>query len=255
MRGRLRRTSGGSDRRTDGWPAVGLSTTTGRSPNPCDRTAGEPPDRLRLGGFLSNRRHRRGRHPRAAGRHPDHDPSREPRFDLARFVCHDDLLSIIEQAMHDGHHSVDETGRCGAPLAIATSRPGRGPIFDQLEPTTGGAPAESHPEVGSRRPSSTQECGAFGVNIRSPPGIWTGQVRPRRAGHRNGPSRSTCTRPTRDDRAGDRRRIRWRDRRSGRPSAGRSHGYRSTASAIASSATLVAELQSDRPTCARCDER
>ena len=67
-------------------------------------------------------------------------------LDLARFVRPDDLLSIIEQAMHDGHLTVEEMMAVAVDF-ISPQRPWLTTYLDQLVRRAGGAPAESDPEV------------------------------------------------------------------------------------------------------------
>lgn len=68
-------------------------------------------------------------------------------LDLARFVDNDvDLLSIIEQAMHDGRHSIEEMRA----VALPWRSPRRGWLnryLEVLDQRVEGGAAESHPEV------------------------------------------------------------------------------------------------------------
>jgi very-short-patch-repair endonuclease len=67
-------------------------------------------------------------------------------FDLARWLGPDDLLSVIEQAAHDGHVGDDDF------LAVAVDwlspqRPWTRAFLQVLDRRLPGGPAESHPEV------------------------------------------------------------------------------------------------------------
>ena len=67
-------------------------------------------------------------------------------FDLARHLDADDLLSVIEQAMHDGH--LDEQAmRAVAVDWISPQRPWVWSYLRQLDRRLSGGAAESHPEV------------------------------------------------------------------------------------------------------------
>lgn len=67
-------------------------------------------------------------------------------FDLARFVSPFNLRSIIEQAMHDGHHSADEMAEVAIPWQSPRRRWAR-TYLEQLDRRVDGGAAESHPEV------------------------------------------------------------------------------------------------------------
>lgn len=67
-------------------------------------------------------------------------------FDLARFLRPDDLLSVIEQAMHDGH--LDELDlRAVAVDWLSPRRSWAWTFLRQLDRRLAGGPAESHAEV------------------------------------------------------------------------------------------------------------
>ena len=67
-------------------------------------------------------------------------------FDLARHLDADSLLSVIEQAMHDGH--LDEAAmRAVAVDWISPQRPWVWSYLRQLDRRLSGGAAESHPEV------------------------------------------------------------------------------------------------------------
>ena len=67
-------------------------------------------------------------------------------LDLARSVHPDDLLSIIEQAMHDGHVSEEEMVSVAVDF-VSPKRPWLTTYLRQFVRRARGAPAESHPEV------------------------------------------------------------------------------------------------------------
>jgi hypothetical protein len=67
-------------------------------------------------------------------------------FDLARWLGPDDLLSVIEQAAHDGHVSDDEF-LAAAVDWISPRRPWAREFLRALDRRLPGGPAESHPEV------------------------------------------------------------------------------------------------------------
>ena len=67
-------------------------------------------------------------------------------FDLARWLGPDDLLSVIEQAAHDGRMSDDEFLAVAADW-ISPRRPWAREFLQALDRRLPGGPAESHPEV------------------------------------------------------------------------------------------------------------
>ncbi len=67
-------------------------------------------------------------------------------LDLARFVRPDDLLSIIEQAMHDGNHTEADMAAVAIDF-VSPKRPWLNTYLRQFGRRTLGAPAESDPEV------------------------------------------------------------------------------------------------------------
>jgi hypothetical protein len=67
-------------------------------------------------------------------------------FDLARWLGPDDLLSVIEQAAHDGRTSDDEFLAVAADW-ISPRRPWAREFLQALDRRLPGGPAESHPEV------------------------------------------------------------------------------------------------------------
>jgi very-short-patch-repair endonuclease len=67
-------------------------------------------------------------------------------FDLARWLAPDDLLSVIEQATHDGRLS-DEELREVALDWLSPRRPWARKYIDQIDRRFAGGAAESHPEV------------------------------------------------------------------------------------------------------------
>jgi very-short-patch-repair endonuclease len=81
-------------------------------------------------------------------------------LDLARFVGPDDLLSIIEQAMHDGGLSESEMAAVAVDF-VSPKRPWLTTYLRQFARRTRGAPAESHPEV--RVMSALSAAGVTGL--------------------------------------------------------------------------------------------
>ncbi len=67
-------------------------------------------------------------------------------FDLARWLGPDDLLSVIEQAAHDGRMGDDEFLAVAADW-ISPRRPWAREFLQALDRRLPGGPAESHPEV------------------------------------------------------------------------------------------------------------
>lgn len=67
-------------------------------------------------------------------------------FDLARHLRPDDLLSVIEQAMHDGRLTEDDM-RAVAVEWLSPRRPWARTFLRQLDRRLGGGTAESHAEV------------------------------------------------------------------------------------------------------------
>jgi very-short-patch-repair endonuclease len=67
-------------------------------------------------------------------------------FDLARWLGPDDLLSVIEQAAHDGHVSDDQFLAVAADW-LSPRRPWARSFLRALDRRLPGGPAESHPEV------------------------------------------------------------------------------------------------------------
>ena len=67
-------------------------------------------------------------------------------FDLARWLGADDLLSVIEQAAHDGRMSDDEFLAVAADW-LSPRRPWARAFLQVLDRRLPGGPAESHPEV------------------------------------------------------------------------------------------------------------
>ncbi|MEM9517235.1 MAG: type IV toxin-antitoxin system AbiEi family antitoxin domain-containing protein [Actinomycetota bacterium] len=67
-------------------------------------------------------------------------------FDLARALAPDDLLSVIEQVMADGHADEHELRRVAADW-LTPRRPWAYTFLDQLDRRLAGGPAESHLEV------------------------------------------------------------------------------------------------------------
>jgi very-short-patch-repair endonuclease len=67
-------------------------------------------------------------------------------FDLARWLGPDDLLSVIEQASHDGHVGDDQFLAVAADW-LSPRRPWARSFLQALDRRLPGGPAESHPEV------------------------------------------------------------------------------------------------------------
>lgn len=67
-------------------------------------------------------------------------------FDLARWLGHDDVLSVIEQAMHEGRLDDDDLRRVAVDW-LSPRRPWVRTFLLQLDRRLGGGAAESHAEV------------------------------------------------------------------------------------------------------------
>lgn len=81
-------------------------------------------------------------------------------LDLARFVGPDDLLSIIEQAMHDGRLSEEEMTDVAVDF-VSPQRPWLDTYLRQFARRARGGAAESHPEV--RIGAALREAGLDGL--------------------------------------------------------------------------------------------
>jgi very-short-patch-repair endonuclease len=81
-------------------------------------------------------------------------------FDLARHLRADDLLSVIEQALHDGRIDDDVLRRVAVDW-LSPRRPWARAFLRQLDRRLMGGTAESHPEV--RVGTALAECGVRGL--------------------------------------------------------------------------------------------
>jgi very-short-patch-repair endonuclease len=85
---------------------------------------------------------------------------RRTAFDLARWLGPRDLLSVIEQAMHDGGH--DETEMYAVAIDwLSPRRPWAGHYVRQLGLRLPGRAAESHPEI--RVSEALRQAGIHGL--------------------------------------------------------------------------------------------